>query len=157
MCLNYCELSMKKINEFVATGFEKMGKEWAKIELERERYQNTTEFKVLLMTSYTHDEKVEIWRINESNCINTKIAFAQNLKKIVDVSLHFEIDKQHNELKIQLSNLQDEGKTPTDFLINALFYKIKEFKKNGEFCKVAKLEKMIDTVRINNIFLISNV
>lgn len=78
-------------------------------------------------------------------------------KKIVDESLHFEIDNQLNELKIQLSNLQDEGKRPADFLVNALFFKIKECKENGEFWKIAKFEKMIDTVRQNNIFLISNV
>lgn len=72
---------MKKINEFVDSGFEKLGKEWAKIELERQRYEKTTEFKAILMMSYTFEEKAKIWQIYESNCINTKIAFAQNLKK----------------------------------------------------------------------------
>lgn len=106
--------------------------------------------------SYTYEEKAEIWRDHESNCINIKIAASENLKKIFDESLHFEIDKELNELKIQLSGLQDDDKTPTDVLVNALLFKIKECIKKGVFGKVAKIEKMIDTVREKNIFLIGS-
>ena len=72
---------------------------------------------------------------------------------MVDDSL--QIDKQLNELKIQLANLH-EVKRPADVLVNALFFKIKECKEKGEFWKIAKFEKMIDAVRENNIFLMDS-